>query len=142
MNGNGPNGVVSGLTGLGQDAATLAELQLKLAAIDLKKTAADAKIPILVLVGAVVVGLATLPILLLGAAELVARATGLAHAWSLLLTAAAALVIALVCGALAWTRLRASFAPFGRSREELRRNIAWIRNAFAQPASAPRRFPH
>jgi Putative Actinobacterial Holin-X, holin superfamily III len=58
--------------------------------------------------------------------------------WALLLTAGVAIVLAVVVGVLAVPRLRKSFESFQRSREELARNVAWIKTVLTYSGrSAP-----
>src|SRR4051812_49848644 len=118
--------VVSNLAEFGNDFATLAELQAKLASIDLKESAGRAAVPAGLLAGALVLLLGSVPVLLAGVAELIVRYTSIDHHWALLLTAGGAIVLTVVVGALAVSRLRKSFESFQRSREELARNISWI----------------
>jgi hypothetical protein len=119
--------VVSNLAEFGNDFATLAELQAKLAAIDLKESAGRAAVPAGLLAGALVLLLGSVPVLLIGVAELIVRFTSIGHDLALLLTAGGAIVVAGAIGALAAPRLRKSFESLQRSREELARNVSWIK---------------
>ena len=86
MNRNGGDGVpinapatavVSNLAEFGNDFATRAELQAKLAAIDLKESAGRAAVPAGLLAGALVLLLGSVPVLLAGVAELIVRYTAI-----------------------------------------------------------------
>jgi uncharacterized membrane protein YqjE len=130
--------VVSNLAEFGNDFATLAELQAKLAVIDLKETAGRAVVPVGLLVGALVLLLGSVPVLLIGVAELIVRYTSIGHDVALLLTAGGTLALALVIGALAVPRLRKSFENLQRSREELIRNVSWVKTVLTYSGrSAP-----
>jgi hypothetical protein len=120
-------GVFGNLADFAGDVATLAELQAKLASHDLKETISRATIP----VGAIMVGgvlaLGTIPVLLIGVGELLGPLLGLSHGGSMLAVAILALVLATAMLLFAMPALKRSFASFQRSREELVRNIAWIK---------------
>jgi len=130
--------VVNNLAEFGHDFATLAELQTKLAVIDLKETAGHAALPAGALAAALVLLLGSVPVLLIGVAELIVDYTTITLGWALLLTAGVALGLAIVIGALGASRIGASFASLQRSREELTRNVAWIKTVLAYSGrSAP-----
>jgi len=129
-------GMVGSIADFGNDVATLAELQLKLAAFDFKETTAKALVPLSLVAVGLVVLLGSVPVALGGLALLVAQLFSITIGWALLLTA---LVIMILTGALvvfAGRRLVASFASFRRSREELVRNIAWIRTVLVYSGRA------
>jgi len=138
--GAGNGSVVGSLAEFGNDIATLAELQGKLAVLDLKESTARAVLPFaLIVVGAAVV-LASLPVALIGAASLIAVAFSISQGWALLLTAGAALVAGAGIAATAASQLGRSFDSFRRSREELTRNVTWIRTILLHIGRAvPRR---
>lgn len=138
-NGSAEN-MVGSVADFGNDVATLAELQLKLAALDFKETAARALIPLaLVLVGLVVI-LGSVPVAIGGVSLLIAQATGLALGWALLLTAIVTLGLAALVVVVAGRKLGASLEGFRRSQEELVRNISWIRTVLVHSGRAvPRR---
>jgi hypothetical protein len=130
--------MVSNLAEFGNDFATLAELQAKLAAIDMKESAGRAALPAGLLAGALVLLLGSVPVLLAGVAGLIARYLGIGPEWALLLTAAVALAAAAALGAMAVSRLGRSFSSFQRSREELTRNVSWIKTVLTYSGrSAP-----
>jgi uncharacterized membrane protein YqjE len=124
---NKGNGVVAGIAGLGNDMVNLAELQLRLAALDFKDSSEKAALPLaLTLIGAAgVVG--ALPVALLGVASLLAGVLKWDEGWALLLTGGVVIVAAGLLMAIAAVRFRSSFSSFQRSREELVRNTSWIR---------------
>jgi len=119
--------VVGNLTEFGNDVATLVELQAKLAALDFKAAMAQATIPLALMLVGLALLLASLPVALLGVGWLLASALRIDTGWALLLTAAVAAVVA---GVVAWfslRRIRSGLDSFQHSREELIRNISWIR---------------
>lgn len=120
-------GVIDNLTEFGNDVATLVELQAKLAALDLEETRRRATVPVVMLAVGVWVALGVVPVLLFGLAELLVLYAGLKLAWALLLVAGVTLA---AVGAVAWFAIPAisrSMVSFRRSREELMRNISWVR---------------
>ena len=122
-----PLGVVSNIADFGNDIATLAELQAKLAVFDAKDSLARATTPLIILGVGSVVALASLPIILLGLADLIASNSRLSDGAARLIVGLAALVLA---GGAAFFGLKgstASLESFRRSREELTRNISWVR---------------
>jgi uncharacterized membrane protein YqjE len=137
--GNG-QGVVGSIAELGNDIATLAELQAKLAALDLKESTRRVVAPLVAISVGLALALGCIPVALIGVAFLLMEVLNLTTGWAMLLTAALALVAAAIVAALAAMALRSSFEPFRRSREELTRNIAWVRTVLVHSGRAsPRR---
>jgi len=123
-----PANVVGCIADLGTDIATLAELQARLAIIDLREATKRATVPGVVVATSLALGTASLPVLLIGAAEILAAALRLGQkGWAYLVVATLALVVALATGALASARLVRSFEEFRRTREEFARNLAWVK---------------
>ncbi len=106
----------------------LAELQLELLAIDAAEARRRATWPLLALVLALVVLLGMTPVLLMGLAELLVLYANFATAWAYVLVAVIAAAAAAVTAKLAIDRLRQATASFGRSRDELKQNIQWMRS--------------
>lgn len=140
--GPAPEGVFGSLAEFGNDVATLAELQARLALIDLKESTDRARFPLaLILLGAAL-ALACLPVALIGGAELLAEALGWSHGLALLAVAGIALVLAVVMVGVAAALLPRSFDSFRRSRDELTRNVNWLRTVIVHSGrSIPRRRP-
>ncbi len=122
-----PEGVVGSLTEFGNDIATLIELQTKLAMIDLKESSAKAMVPSGMAALGIVLALAALPVALLGAADLLANAMTWSPGTSRLVVALVSVAVAGVLAFLGIKGLSASLQSFQRTREELTRNIQWIR---------------
>ena len=136
---NQPEGVVGNITEFGNDVMTLVELQAQLAALDFKAAMARATIPLVLIAVGLALLLASLPVALLGIAALVARAFSMNVGWATLLTAAVAAIVAAIVAVVALKRFLGSLDSFRHSREELVRNIAWIRTVLVHSGrSIPR----
>jgi hypothetical protein len=134
----GPGDVVHNVAGLGEDLLSLAELQAHLATIELKQNVQAIQFGgAFILVGAVL-GMAGLPIALAVIAELLVSGLEMQRGWALILVAVAAFVIAGTCVAIAVARLRAADLGFPLSREELARNMNWIRTVLLYSGRAAR----
>jgi hypothetical protein len=120
-------GVFGNIAGFAGDVATLAELQAKLASHDLKDSISHATIPAGIMVGGGVLALGAIPVLLIGVGELLGPMLGLSHGGAMLAVAILAIVLAAGMFFFAMPALKRSFTSFQRSREELVRNIAWIK---------------
>ncbi len=130
-------GVVGNLAEFASDCTTLAELQVRLAVNDLKESVSQAARPLAGLVTGAALLLACLPVALLGLGELLASGAGLSRGAALLVVAGTAAVVA---GLLFWScasRFGASFQSFARSREELERNLAWLKTVLAHSGRPP-----
>ena len=124
--------VLESIGSLGGDIASLVELQAKLTAMDLKEAVGRATWPTTTLIIAAVVLVATLPVLLIGLAFVLASAFSISQGAALLITGLIFAVIAGVISAIAGMELVKSLQSFRRSNEELARNVAWIRTVVAQ----------
>jgi uncharacterized membrane protein YqjE len=133
----GAASVVDNLADFGSDVASLAELQARLATLELKANLRRAALPPGLLTGAIVLSVASVPLALIGAAELLASALEWAdRGWVYLIVAASALINAALLAKLTVKRLLRSFDGFARTRHELVRNLAWI------PSSVHLSRPH
>jgi Putative Actinobacterial Holin-X, holin superfamily III len=124
-------GMVENLATFSSNIATLAELQGKLAVNELRFCARRAAWPAGVIAGSGVLMLASLPVALFGVAEWVGSTWNLSRATSLLLTGGVSLGVGALLVVICLPRLRRSFDSFEYSREELTRNIAWIKTVLA-----------
>lgn len=135
-------GLVGNIAEFGNDVATLAELQAKLAVHDVKDCVVKAAIPVVLLVVAGVLALSSVPVILLGSADLLAWAFSIQPGAARAAVGVVALAIAGLTGFLAWKAFGLSLGSFQRSREELTRNISWIRTVLVhsgRAVSRPRR---
>jgi Putative Actinobacterial Holin-X, holin superfamily III len=122
-----PLGVVSNLADFGNDIATLVELQVKLAALDAQEATARATVPMALLGTGAVVGLGTIPVILMGLADLIASSTRLSAGSAQLIVGLVTLALAGLFVYFGVRGLTGSLESFRRSREELTRNLSWIR---------------
>jgi Putative Actinobacterial Holin-X, holin superfamily III len=119
--------VLGGIAEFGNDIATLAELQARLTLLDLKECLQKLTVPVALVGAGLVAVIGALPVALVGVAGLLASALKISPAAASLLTGGVVLVVAVGTVAVAASRIPASFSSFRRSREELTRNLAWIR---------------
>ena len=129
-------GVVGNIAEFGNDIATLVELQAKLAAYDAKECVGRATLPLVLLAAGGAVALASLPILLLGVADLVARLSGLPDWGSRLIVAAVSLAAAAVVAFISYKEAIGSITSFRRSTEEFTRNLSWVRTVLVHSGRA------
>lgn len=122
-----PEGVVGGIAEFGNDISTLAELQIKLAWLDLKECLSQALIPLVMIVAGFLLLVGALPVALLGIAQIVASYFEISPGAAMLLTGVAVLLLAAVILLVAVMRIGPSFTIFRRSSEEFNRNLNWIR---------------
>jgi len=130
---NEPN-VAAGVRGLAHDAIELAELQAKLLALDVKVASRQARISLILGVVGVCLLLGCIPVALYALAEVFVAQFGWSQAAALAAAAAIGLAASALAGAVAWRRLRSGLASLQRSREELNRNIAWIKSNLRRDA--------
>lgn len=132
---NSPRAPAVGLLGeiseVGQDLATLAALQAQLAAADLRETTSRAMFGIVAGVVAVPLSFACFGVALLGAADFLETNYGFQPWSSKLIVALAGLIVAALLAALAASKVRSSTTTFRRSKEELDRNLAWLKTVMA-----------
>jgi uncharacterized membrane protein YqjE len=151
MTGNGryhgktPN-VAASVSDLTHDVIELSELQLQLLALDVKQSAAKARLSLILAVAGVCVLLGTIPVALLTIAALLVDQLQ----WSYAAAAAVATLIGLVVSGIvlgiAWAYIKKGLVSLERSRDELRRNVAWIKSTLrtrgegAPPPAEPINF--
>jgi len=133
-------GVIGNLAGFGADVASLAELQTKLLTLEVKEGTGKATLPLLGLGLGVALIFGGLPVLIFGVGSLIAEAFSVRQSVGLTFTALVTLALA---GLLTWLGVRGvgkSFGGFTRSREELTRNIAWVKTVlvYSGRPAAPR----
>jgi len=139
-NGTPEGRIVGGIAEFGNDIATLAELQAKLALADLNVSLRQASVSMAMIVVGLVVVLGSVPVILGGVAQLLAVALKISGGWASVLTGGVALILAVVVVAIAARQIGPSFSSFRRTREELNRNLSWIRTVLLYSGrSVPRR---
>jgi Putative Actinobacterial Holin-X, holin superfamily III len=121
------NTMVSNVAGFGENLLTLAELQARLSAMELRKNLDAATAGGAVILAGSVLAVASLPVALAGLAELLVSELALKRGYALLIVAAAAILIAGISVASAGFWLRRKRLGFPLSAEELTRNLNWLR---------------
>jgi predicted phage tail protein len=125
---------VDGVAEFVDDLASLAELQARLAAADLRDAARKSAVPIVLTVVGVAVMAASLPVALVGLGWLLASALKIHQGWAMLMTAGAATALGGLAAGLSGRRLRHSFDSFRRSRKQFTLNLAWVRTVLVTSA--------
>jgi hypothetical protein len=110
------------------DLVTLAELQADLAILNTRESAREAAAPLGLIVFSLMLLAIGVTLCLIGAALLLASSLGIDRGWALIATAGFAIVMASLAVAVGLARLRTCFQPFRSSREELGRNLTWLRD--------------
>jgi len=118
---------------LAHDIASLAELQLELFRIDCREGRQQMLVPVALLLVAGIVAVGTVPIALMVMAELLVQAAGLSRAAAFAIAALGGFLVAAAMGVVGWSYLHGVSRVFQRSREELTRNMTWIKHALKQP---------
>jgi hypothetical protein len=117
-----------------RDVVTLGELQTELLQVDLRNFLTTHVIPTVVLgVVAIVSALASLPILLASLAYFLVEVANLTVASAFLAAAGVGLLVAAICGGIAWQRFHSQRDAFARSRIELARNVRWLKQVLGRP---------
>lgn len=122
-----PLTLVGNIADFGNDIATLAELQAKLTLLDAKEAASKAVTPLILLGGGLAVALGSLPVVLIGLADMIARAAKVPAGTAQLVVGLVALALGGLVAYLGLKGSTRSLGSFRRSSEELTRNISWIR---------------
>jgi len=110
------------------DLVNLSELQVRLAVVDFKETARQAAIPFGLSCLSLTVMAASVPVILLGLARLLATRLNIDQGWAMIVVAGAAAALASPVAAFGLVRLSRGFNSFRASRAELRRNLGWLRS--------------
>lgn len=126
------NGLMDDVSSFGNDVATLAALQSKLAAADMRESLHKAAPAIGGLVVLVLLLVAGMTVLVAGLALWLAEAQQLRPAFALIAMGLGSLVVAALGGWFCARWLGSSFSTFRRSFEELERNVAWIKTTLTQ----------
>ena len=108
---------------------TLAELQIELLKVDVQDGLKPLIAPVTLMIAGAIVLLGCIPVLL-AALALGLIAAGLVDWQAFLAASAIGLAVAAIIGTLGWWRLRKLPAVFGRSRDEFKNNVAWVKGAF------------
>ena len=136
-----PNGVAKGMGELTHDIVSLAELQFELFRIDCREGLKRMLVPVVLLLFAGILALGTMPVALMFVAEFLVQVAGLSRAAAFSIAAVIGFVVAVALGVAGWCYLRGAVRVFERSRDELARNVTWIKNALKRPAPVESRQP-
>lgn len=117
-----------------RDVVTLAELQVELFRLDAREATTRLVAPLVLMASAAAVGLGTVPVALAFVAEALAAA-GLPHWLAFLVATLLGLVVAGIAALAGWEMARTPFQAFRRSRDELRRNIDWLKHTVARQST-------
>ncbi len=106
---------------------TLAELQLELLKVDVKDSLNDCRYGTALLAGGALVGLSSIPILLLAVAQAFREWAGFSWAAAYFTATVCGLLVAAAGILVGWRILRRGLAVFHRSLTEYRTNLAWVK---------------
>ncbi len=124
--------VMRSAAGFGENLLNLAELQARLARIELGQNIEAARAGVFWAIGGAVAVCSGLIIMLAGIAELLVSEFGVKRGVALLSVAASAIGVGSICLVGAALRLRAKRLGFPLSYEELARNLNWLRTVVRQ----------
>ncbi len=130
-----PN-VAASFSELTHDAIELAELQAQLFALDLKQTSQSTRTSLVLAVAGVCVLLGSTPVALMALAELLVQQFSWSPAAGYGVATLVGVAVSVAILANAWSQFRSGIVTMQRSREELSRNIAWVKSSLrsrAQP---------
>ena len=119
--------------GLTHDIVSLAELQYELFRNDCRAGLKGLLIPVVLLLAAGIVAFGTVPIALILVAEFLVQAAGLSRAAAFSIAAMSGFIAATVIGVVGWLHIRGVGRVFQRSRDELTRNLTWIKDTLKRP---------
>jgi len=128
--------VATSFAGLTHDVIELAELQAQLFAVDVKRTTTNAKSSFVMTIIGVCVLLGSIPVGLIALAELLHEQLDWSRAAGYGVATLVGLLVSGAVLAVGYVQLRNGFSALERSREELNRNIAWIKSSLRNRASA------
>jgi hypothetical protein len=121
---------------LGSDVITLMELQAELLQVDLKEWVSGVVKSTIALVAALVLLLASTPILLMALGYALSEWTDLSLAVCMLMAAGVGILLAAICAGLGVWLLKRDKGVLHRFSTELRRNIRWLKQVLTRPSTA------
>jgi hypothetical protein len=119
--------VASDVAGFGENMVNMAELQVQLAAVELRQNVEAVRIGAAIGMTGAVMALAALPIVLVGIAELLVTTLELRRAAAFLIVGFTTLALGSLCIIIAGLWISRKRLGFPLSAEELARNINWVR---------------
>ena len=121
------SGMMNSVAGFGENLLTLGELQARLTAIEIRQNLDSVKNGGALFVAGSILAIASLPVVMVGVAELLVSELGMKRGYALLSAAATAIVIASACMVVARSWLRKKPFGFPLASEEFARNMNWVR---------------
>lgn len=137
-NGVTPNesqGLARDVGSFASDVFALTELQWQLVIADAREFASRATVPTLLMIGGLALGLACTPIALVTAALGLVHFLEFSHFTAFLIVVAAGAICGLLMCIIGWKQLRQRAAVLQRSRDELMRNLLWIKRVIMKDRS-------
>jgi hypothetical protein len=122
-----PN-VAASVSDLTHDVIELSELQMQLLSLDAKHSVANAKACIMMAVIGASLLLGTIPVALLAIAALFVEQLEWSYALSIGVATGIGILLAATVLGVAYGYVKNGLVSFERSREELQRNIAWLKS--------------
>jgi Putative Actinobacterial Holin-X, holin superfamily III len=119
--------VMKGVAGFGENLLTLAELQARLAKIELGQNLEAARAGVVLALGSALTACSGVIIMLAGLAELMVSELGIKRGYALLSVGCSAIAVGAICLVVAAAWLRAKRLGFPLSCEELVRNFNWLK---------------
>lgn len=110
------------------DAITLGELQLKLMQADWEEGSGGVKFGLVAIVVGALALLSCLPVLLIGLGFALTEWFSLSASTGMALSGLLGLVSAILSAVVGYFMMKQGVATFGRSKQELRRNVLWIKS--------------
>jgi hypothetical protein len=123
----GASGMMNSVAGFGENLLTLGELQARLTAIEIRQNLDSVKNGGALFVAGSILAIASLPVVMVGLAELLVSELGMKRGYALLSAATTAIVIASACMVVARSWLRKKPFGFPLASEEFARNMNWLR---------------
>ncbi len=133
-------GVGQNLTGLAHDLIALIELQCQLVAVDLRAAKRQSLIPIVMIAGAALLALGTMPVILLGIGWALVNQLGFSFGAAFASVCLSALVVAWGTGHWGWTKLKSTCHVLRRSQQELTENVQSVKRALLTQKTQAQRY--
>ncbi len=121
------SGMMNSVAGFGENLLTLGELQARLTAIEIRQNLDSVKHGGALFVAGSILAISSLPVVMVGVAELLVSELGMKRGYALLSAAMTAIVIAGACIVVARSWLRKKPFGFPLAGEEFARNMNWLR---------------
>jgi hypothetical protein len=124
---SGAKGLARDVGEFAYDVFTLAELQAQLLVADMQECGQRVRVPGLILLFGMALGVACFPIALAAFALIIVEVFATSYATGFLIAAVAGAALSTLLCAIGWYQFRARVAVLGRSQQALVRNLRWIK---------------